>query len=503
MARSSAEADVTVLLEGTYPFVRGGVSEWVHQLIEGLPEFSFSLVFLGAERPHHQEMRYKLPPNVRSLSCHYLMETAGPGKMKATEGDAAYFSKSAKFHEWFRNPCGAPDSGWLGDVVLRKADKKGYGAGEDFFFSKAAWKQISESYASHCPQASFHAYFWAVRNMHTPLLKLAAIAHDTAPSKVYHAVTTGYAGLLGAMLKQLTGRALILTEHGIYTKERKIELQAMFLREQKGLFATIPDAGMEYHNQAWLRLFEGIGRLVYEAADPIITLHEQNRQRQIHDGALPSRTRIIPNGVDVKRFKPLLARRASRTPMVLGLIGRIVPIKDIKTFIRGISVLVTKIPGVEGWLIGPEDENPAYVEECRALVGSLQLEGRVRFLGFQKVEDIIPQLGLLVLTSISEAFPLVIGESHASGLPVLATDVGACRDLIEGKEPEDRALGPAGVLIPIGDHDAMARAAFDLLTDPVRWSAAQQAGIARVERYYQRSRVIDSYREIYQRAGGE
>jgi polysaccharide biosynthesis protein PelF len=199
----------------------------------------------------------------------------------------------------------------------------------------------------------------------------------------------------------------------------------------------------------------------------------------------------------------LLARRASRTPMVLGLIGRIVPIKDIKTFIRGISVLVTKIPGVEGWLIGPEDENPAYVEECRALVGSLQLEGRVRFLGFQKVEDIIPQLGLLVLTSISEAFPLVIGESHASGLPVLATDVGACRDLIEGKEPEDRALGPAGVLIPIGDHDAMARAAFDLLTDPVRWSAAQQAGIARVERYYQRSRVIDSYREIYQRAGGE
>lgn len=492
--------DITLLLEGSYPFVRGGVSGWVHQLIEGLPECNFSLIYLGAQRTARHEIYYKLPPNVRDLHCHYLMDGVELSEPKECVGDPEYFSDSAKLHEWFRSPDGAPENAWLDRVVLQKGET-GRTCTKDFFRSKAAWKQISESYARYCPDASFQSYIWSVRNMHTPLMKLAAIARTIAPSRVFHTVSTGYAGLLGSMLKQLTGRPLILTEHGIYTKERKIELQSMFLNEQHGWFTNVPNSGMEHHHQAWVRLFEGIGRLVYSAADPIITLYEQNRERQIRDGANPSRTSVIPNGVDVARFAPLRARRPDKIPMVLGLIGRIVPIKDIKTFIRAIGVLATKLPEVQGWLIGPEEEDPGYVAECKTLVKILQLEDRIRFMGFQKVEDVLPQLGLLVLTSISEAFPLVIGESHASGLPVLATDVGACRDLIDGKEPADRALGRAGDLVPISDQDALAHAAFVLLTDPVRWRAAQQAGIARVERYYEQSRVIGSYREIYQRIG--
>ena len=499
-ALDSPTRDITLLLEGTYPFVRGGVSGWVQQLIEGLPEFSFSLVYLGAERATQGEMRYTLPPNVRELHCHYLMDGAELRELKERPGDCEFFAGSAQLHDWFRSPEGEPDPAWLNRVVLQKDQKPG-DPGRDFFRSKAAWQQISDSYNRHCPNASFQSYFWSVRNMHTPLLKLAAIARTIPSSRVYHSVSTGYAGLLGAMLRQRTGSPLILSEHGIYTKERKIELQSMFLREQQGWFTPVPDLGMEHHNQAWVRLFEGIGRLVYLAADPIITLFEKNRDRQVRDGASRSRIRIIPNGVDLAQFAPLRARRPEQIPRVLGLIGRIVPIKDIKTFIRAIGVLSARLPDVEGWLIGPEEEDPGYAEECRALVQSLGLQERIRFKGFQKVEDMLPQLGLLVLTSISEAFPLVILESLASGLPVLATDVGACRELIDGKDADDRALGRAGDVLSIVDHDALARAAYALLTDSVRWSAAQQAGIDRVERYYQQSRVIDSYRDIYQQAG--
>ncbi|MDB5777778.1 MAG: glycosyl transferase, group 1 [Polaromonas sp.] len=499
-APDSPARDITLLLEGTYPFVRGGVSGWVQQLIEGLPEFSFSLVYLGAERATHGEMRYTLPPNVREIHCHYLMDGEVLHELRERPGDCDFFAGSARLHEWFRSPEGEPDPAWLDRVVLQKDQKPGEPA-RDFFRSKAAWQQISDSYNRHCPNASFQSYFWSVRNMHTPLLKLAAIARTVPPSRLYHSVSTGYAGLLGAMLRQRTGSPLILSEHGIYTKERKIELQSMFLREQQGWFTPAPDRGMEHHNQAWVRLFEGIGRLVYLAADPIITLFEKNRDRQVRDGASRARIRIIPNGVDLAQFAPLRARRPEQIPRVLGLIGRVVPIKDIKTFIRAIGVLSARLPDVEGWIIGPEEEDPGYAEECRALVQSLGLQERVRFKGFQRVEDMLPQLGLLVLTSISEAFPLVILESLASGLPVLATDVGACRELIDGKDGEDGALGRAGDVLPIVDHDAVARAAHALLTHPARWAAAQQAGIDRVERYYQQSRVIDSYRAIYQQTG--
>ena len=189
--------------------------------------------------------------------------------------------------------------------------------------------------------------------------------------------------------------------------------------------------------------------------------------------------------------------------MVLGLIGRIVPIKDIKTFIRTVGILAQRLPEVQGWLIGPEEEDPAYVDDCKALVHSLGLQDRIRFMGFQKVEDILPQMGLMALTSISEAFPLVIVESLAAGLPVVSTDVGACRDLIEGNEPEDRELGSAGAIVQMVDHDALAHVAYGLLTDRKRWLAAQQAGITRIERYYQQSRVINGYRDIYNQRMGE
>ncbi|MGH8854668.1 MAG: GT4 family glycosyltransferase PelF, partial [Telluria sp.] len=491
---------VTLILEGTYPYVRGGVSSWVHDLIIGLPDISFALVYLGAEKPDVEpQPQYQIPPNVRAMYRHFLMEPSTI-PAKACPGDAPFFAVSARLHDWFRDPAGALDEDVFGTAVLQEG-RSGDQCAREFFHSEAAWAEIMRSYSRFCPEAPFLTYFWAVRNTHGPIIKLAEIARTIPRSRIYHAVSTGYAGLLGAMLNRLRQRPLVLTEHGIYTKERKIELRSLFLQDKQGCLDTVPDGGMEHHEQIWARLFEGIGRLAYAAADPIISLYEQNRLRQISDGADPQRTRIIPNGVDVERYAPLRLRRPQAIPRVLGLIGRVVPIKDIKTFIRAIHALEVTMPDVEGWLIGPEEEDPAYALECRELVRTLQLTNNIKFLGFQRIDDVLPRLGLLVLTSISEAFPLVIGESYASGLPVLTTDVGACRDLVEGVGEEDRALGCGGSVVPIFDPSSMAQAAYELLSDSTRWHAAQQAGIQRVERYYRQSSVVESYRDIYQSAG--
>ena len=126
---------------------------------------------------------------------------------------------------------------------------------------------------------------------------------------------------------------------------------------------------------------------------------------------------------------------------MVGLIGRVVPIKDVKTFLRAMRGVISAMPQAEGWIVGPEEEDPEYVSECRSLMASLGLEGKVHFLGFQRIQDILPKLGLMVLTSISEAQPLVILEAWAAGTPVVSSDVGSCRELIEGGSAEDRDLG--------------------------------------------------------------
>jgi glycosyltransferase involved in cell wall biosynthesis len=268
------------------------------------------------------------------------------------------------------------------------------------------------------------------------------------------------------------------------------------LRPGRGDFAD----GSASIRRLWIRYFEGLGRLTYRSANPIISLYEGNRERQLQDGAHAERTRIIVNGIHVERFRPAREGRAADVPRVIGLIGRIVPIKDVKTFIRAMQLVVRELPGAEGWIVGSSDEDPAYGEECRALAHSLGVGASVRFLGHQNVLDVLPKLGLLMLTSISEAQPLAVLEAFAAGVPCVATDVGACREQIEGRTEEDRALGRAGEVVPFADHVRLSRAAVELLSEPERWRACQAAGVARVGRYYSESAMLSAYAGVYQQA---
>ena len=368
-----------------------------------------------------------------------------------------------------------------------------------FLTSKRAWENIVEQYEKYCTDPSFTDYFWTVRIMHKPLWLLARVAQHVPPARVYHTVSTGYAGFLGAMLHFRTGRPLLVSEHGIYTKERKIDLlQSRWIRDNRGVFER-DISKVSYFRELWVRFFEAIGKLAYDAADDIIALYEANRQRQIADGAKVERTQSIPNGIDVDGLAPLVAQRGSGPHRVVALLGRVVPIKDIKTFIRSIFIASRTLPDIQGWIIGPEEEDPAYAQECHALVDSLGLGANVKFLGFQRIHDVLPKIDVIALTSISEALPLVVLEGFAAGIPAITTDVGACRQMIEGEGEEDRALGTAGLVVQLANPAAFAAAILTLLGDDVRWAAAQQAGLARVRRYYTRAQMVDRYRTLYDR----
>jgi glycosyltransferase involved in cell wall biosynthesis len=489
-------ADVALLLEGTYPYVRGGVSSWVHQIITALPEIRFAIVFIGSEPSMYGPAQYAFPANVTHVETHYLLHHDQHGKPRSRRGNRSAFSQMGNLHEYLRRGGEIPGREML-DAFTQVGSANGISQ-EDFLYSRASWEYITQQYRQRCTEPSFVDYFWAVRAMHAPLFVLARIAAKLPRVRAIHAISTGYAGLLGAMIRLRRNIPFVLTEHGIYTKERKIDLaQATWLRDHNDDVCNTLHDEMGYIRGLWIRFYEQIGRMAYSQASPIVSLYEGNRERQIADGAAPERTRVITNGISLERYRAALERRPETVPPVLGLVGRVVPIKDIKTFIRTLRILANHRPDIQGWIVGPEDEDQLYVTECKELATSLGLNDNVKFLGFQNVLDILPQLGLMVLTSISEALPLVVLEAFASGLPCLATDVGSCRELIEGRTEEDRALGAAGSVVPIADPQGTAEAALELLNHAGRWRRAQQAGLERVARYYDDKLMFSSYRNLY------
>jgi glycosyltransferase involved in cell wall biosynthesis len=495
IVRQGRTADVGLLLEGTFPYVSGGVSSWVNQVIRGFPEYSFALCFLGSRPQDYDGMRYALPDNVVHLEVHYLHGDQPPPPVLPCRGDSGAMREVEKLHDFFRGAGGENPM-----PALLEAYRSGRFGLKDFLYSRRAWDYITAQYRERCTDPSFVDYFWTVRIMHLPLWQLMRIAEDFIPVRAFHALSTGYAGYLGALLAQRRGQPLLLSEHGIYTKERKIDLfQAEWIRDNRGVLEK--DAGeVAYLRQLWVRFFEALGRECYQQAHRIIALYEANRQRQVADGAPPSRTRCIPNGINLPQLEQVRARRPAERPLTVCLIGRVVPIKDIKTFIRAMRIVHNRLPGVQAWVAGPADEDPLYAQECAALVEDLGLTGKVGFLGMQKIDELLPKVGVLVLSSISEALPLVILEGYAAGVPCVATDVGSCRQLVEGLDGEDRALGAAGEVVGIANPGALAEAVLRLLQDDAYWQRAQAAGIARVSRYYTQERMFAQYRQVYEDA---
>lgn len=492
-----------LLLEGTFPFVSGGVSSWVNQIIRGFPEIRFGICFIGSRREDYGKAKYVLPDNVVHLETHYMHERHHAPLIAPSRSDQGAFDQMANLHHQFRHAAETNEKGSITAAMqaILPLLQDGQPLDESaFLYGDLSWKRITDEYRAHCTDPSFVDYFWTVRIMHAPIWTLARIAHTAIPARCYHTISTGYAGFLGALLKWQTGRPLILSEHGIYTKERKIDLfQSEWIADNRGAFEK--DASeISYFRELWIRLFEALGRVCYDASDDIVALYEINRLRQVRDGAESSRTQNIPNGIDLPRMTKLRALRPADPPLVMCLLGRVVPIKDVKTFIRSMRTVVNRLPEAEAWIAGPEDEDRAYAEECHQIAESLGLKDKVKFLGFQKIDDLMPKIGLIVLSSISEALPLVLLEGFAAGVPAVATDVGSCRQLLYGLDEADQALGVAGEIVGIADPEALALAAVNLFSNLDLWRKAQAAGIARVEAYYTQDMMFAKYRALYQKS---
>ena len=491
------DVDICLLLEGTYPYVRGGVSSWVNQIIKGLPEFSFYLVYLGGDNTGPKEMLYELPDNVVGMEVNYLLGTNSKNKPKSKKGKQKYYQQWQEIIEHFqgsKSPLSNQHLQYILDVIAvnKKIDI------DDFLHSEASWQTIVSIYEKYAEQDSFVDFFWTFRNIYAPLFQLAKIARKIPAARCYHSISTGYAGFLGALCHQKHQRPFILTEHGIYTKERKIDLsQASWIADRHSAFDASLHKKIEITRDTWILFFEQLGLTAYQHANDIVALYDGNRQRQINDGAPKDKTQVIVNGINMELFSQAYQQRPQKPPPVVGLIGRVVPIKDIKTFIRSMQIAINNNPELEGWIIGPAEEDLKYYEECQSLVKSLSIDHKIKFLGMQNVIEILPKLGVVMLTSISEAQPLVMLEAMAAGIPCIATEVGSCREILFGMSEEDQALGGCGEITQIASPSAGANAIEEIFKDDSKWLRMGDIGRERVKRYYVEDIMYQSYRELY------
>jgi glycosyltransferase involved in cell wall biosynthesis len=482
----SSAADVCLVIEGSYPYVLGGVSSWTDALIRALPHRSFHIVALSVAT-QERTPKYVLPDNVVGLT-DVMLDYCTAGRWFVGGRGSAIDTTISQIQSVLM-------SGNVDEFValVHALENERLGR-RSLLDSPRAWKAMERIYNRILPDAPLLDFFWAWRVLARSILAIATTSIPEA--RVYHAISTGYAGLFGACAKCVTRSPLMITEHGIYTNERRIEICAAEWIHESGaggfdVLARVPEL-----RDLWSVAFASFSRIAYSLADSITTLYRGNQVFQIKDGAPEQKLLIIPNGIDIDRFAQIDTASGTRRPCVI-LIGRIVPIKDIRTFVLAIGILTRFVPDIEAIIVGPEDEDSGYAAECKLLAQQLGLRENVRFVGAAKdVRQYLRKADLNVLTSISEAQPLSLLEAGAAGLPSVATDVGACREILEG-DPGTAAIEAGGIVVPTCDPQATAKAIAKILLDPALRRQMGEIMRKRVESLYNKPCSIRMYDQLY------
>jgi len=347
-------------------------------------------------------------------------------------------------------------------------------------YQHAFWEMLRQNCGERHAHISLSDYFWNIRSMFTALVYL--LGGEAPKADLYHAVSAGYAGVLGAWAAFQYRKPYVLTEHGIYTREREEEI-------------IRTDWVQPQLKDLWIAMFYMYTRCAYRYADRITCLFSHASLLQQEIGCPAQKNVVISNGIKLQRFLNI-PLKAPDGWVDVGAFIRIVPIKDIKTMLFAFAQVNAANDRIRLHILGSAGEDETYYEECLQLVKDLDISN-VLFAGQVNTIEYMEKLDFTLLTSISEGQPLSILESMAAGRPVIATDVGSCRELIEGK---DDGYGAAGVCVPVMRQSALAEAILTLAADCDLRARMSQSGITRAQALYDNHMMLERYQDIYKDA---
>ena len=477
----SSNPTVALYTEGTYPQAHGGVSVWVDQLVRGLPDHRFAVQAISGvpfARPAMQ-----MPGNV-SFSQVPLWGAPTPAPRRNSparrqaaltayqtllEGlctlDLESFADGLKQFSLLGREGGFSallDSPQAAQMTLQVWSSQAQAQQQDRGRGEARLPLPSVADALDVQTWLEHA--------------LRPLGHAAAQAEVGHAVSNGFAALLALHGQWTHGTPFMLTEHGVYLRERYLE----FRRSP----ASPGFKGM------LLRFYRLLCSLAYREAVLILPGSQYNRRWEERLGAHPDKIKCIYNGIDPDIF-PL----AEQEPLesVVSWVGRIDPLKDIETLIRAFEVVRRSNAAARLRLFGSTPAgNEGYLAHLQNLTQQLNLQQHVSFEGrIADITDAYRAGQVVALTSVSEGFPYTVIEAMAMGRPPVVTRVGGVAE----------AVGRAGLVVRPRDVGGVANALSRLLDDAPLRARLGRAARERVMELFTLDGCLDAYRRAYPLVG--
>jgi glycosyltransferase involved in cell wall biosynthesis len=487
-----AKHKVLLILEGTYPFNGGGVSTWAHMLCEEVRNVDYSLYSINAE--FETTPRYTLGENVKNVTQVPMWSPLEPQEM------LDYGKKYYKFVACKEQD----DTKDILDVFLPVferlltriyADKTDVEALDDTiydmwrFFQNHDYKKVMTSelvWKAFCyhmtglqdaesgKDATMLDLTVAMRWIYRFLMPLSV---KVPKADIAHLTLSGFPVIPALVLKYKYGTPLIVTEHGVWIRERLIAINnsefSFFLKKML------------------IKFSETITELVYHKADKILSVNKFNMQWETLYGANADKIEVIYNGIDHNKFTPAPKPEHLRgTPTVVAA-ARIFELKDILTMIRSCHVAKQRIPNVKYLVYGDSDAVPEYSAECRKLIAELGLRENFILAGYHAQPDrLFCEGDISILTSISEGFPYTVLESMSCGIPVVATDVGGVTEALDEN---------CGYICKPKDHVEIGNRVVELLLNPALRAQMGAAARRKVVENFTIGKFISEYEKVYDR----
>jgi len=471
-----ARRRVALVTEGTYPFHGGGVSVWCDQLIRGLPSTDFLVV--GVCLSHRDRPVWEIPENASVLAM-------------------PFWDRVLEADERPGRPMPLPAIRRLVELITMPPMEHGdetaiFGATIDELVVAAEAGQLAKAlhFEPMCEvfTEGLAASEWLRLTHHGTLLDVARLAEafshilrpllfDLGPLDLVHLSATGLPSLVALSMNRRRGTPIVLTEHGLYLRERYLDLSRGGLRPAE--------------TAVLLRFYHLLVAATYRRAAVIAPVSDYNRRWQERIGAAPTKVQVIYSAVESSAF-PLQLKEPEQ-PTVTWL-GRIDPIKDLHTLIRAAAVMRDREPEVSVRLFGgAAPAQRGYLASCHDLVDELTLQDVVSFEGpVDTAPDAFHRGHISALSSVSEGFPYAVLESMACGVPVVGTDVGGVRE----------AIADVGRCVPAKDHEALGTACLELLGDRDLRRGMARRGRKRVQDNFDLDGMLGAYERVYTEVSG-